>query len=64
MVADHKDLIGRKAKLTFDKLTFTVIIKDIRQSWGNLHALVTPASLGMGEQWVDLQRLYVLPDEN
>jgi hypothetical protein len=63
MVATYAHLIGQHAKLTLEKLTITVEVKDIRSSWGNTHALVTPVAYGTGEQWVDLSRLQVLEEK-
>jgi hypothetical protein len=49
-------LIGKRAVLSSDKLSFAVHIVDAKTSYGNLRYLVTPAS-GSGQVWVDSNRV-------
>lgn len=48
--SSHK-LIGQRKEIKLGKLTFEVIIKDYKFSYGRHRFLVSPVS-GEGEQWV------------
>lgn len=65
--AQAKQYIGScvKLKVLRDQLTLSVIIKDIRFSYGRVEALVAP-EYGIGEAWVDTNNLqfFSTPDNN
>ena len=52
------DTIGKTAMLYEANLKFRVTISDLKVSYGNLRALVTPVE-GEGEVWVNFDRLSV-----
>ena len=48
--------IDKKGMLGIDGMEFPVIVRDVKQSYGNLRVLVTPVG-GDGSTWVDASRL-------
>lgn len=51
--------VGREFLLKEGPYTITVLVEDMRVSYGNVQALVYPVG-GMGSAWVDHKRLFVL----
>jgi hypothetical protein len=52
-------VIGKYGQISTNELIFNVQIKDVKQAYGNVRYLVTPAS-GIGQTWVDAKRVRVL----
>lgn len=48
--------VGREFLLKEGPFTITVLVDDMRVSYGNVQALVHPVG-GMGEAWIDYKRL-------
>lgn len=49
--ADAPGLVGKKAFVTFNGLSFEVLIEDIKVAYGHARFLVTPVA-GKGAVWV------------
>jgi hypothetical protein len=48
--------IDKQGMLGIDGMQFPVVVKDVKQAYGNLRCLVTPVG-GGGSTWVDASRL-------
>ena len=56
---EYINIIGRKAIMHDDRgVVWNVYIKDVRQSYGRVDYLISPAS-GEGETWVSSDRVDV-----
>lgn len=53
-------LIGLKAQLPINGLTFIVEIIDARQRFGRTDCLVKPATLGGGQRWLELESIKLI----
>ena len=55
---EMKDLVGKTALFTTDKMQFDVEIHDVRSNFGRTDFYVKPVS-GRGETWVSADRLAI-----
>jgi hypothetical protein len=56
---DMGAVIGRYGQISTNELIFNVRITDVKNAYGNVRYLVTPAS-GIGQTWVNAERVRVL----
>lgn len=54
-IAELALYVGKQGFLSVEGLQVPVKVLDVRQSWGNVHILVTPIK-GEGKKWVDSNR--------
>ena len=59
-VRDLTPAIGTTVGVRFESLIIDAVVVDAKNSWGKVRLLVRPAA-GVGEQWIELNRLVATP---
>lgn len=56
------ELINKEATVTYHKMQFKVLIREIKSAYGNTLALISPID-GSGESWINVNSLVIKKEE-
>lgn len=56
--------IGQVVRVRMENFTINMVVKDVKQAWGQTRLLVTPINgAGTGEAWIDCSRCSRIQDQ-